>query len=304
MPTFFLIDDGNSMPRWSELAIIDGASFWVDLKARRIPKGAGQPIAHAEGHNIEDAITRVPDAVVKLERDFGMNFLLDPWSDQGWVSPDGRFYGCAFFAHDDIAYSLIRKSPGALEVAGWIRVHADSFRTGELRPSLTRLQEETILCLGFEDVYPGARRKPGFSIDRNGPAPHYAIKPRLRITPIVPPPKREAPRTDVSVLELIERLAAHSEFGSIIATPQEVIPDVGGGEWLWMSRYDDFDLGGADDPESILSASGIHLMATSFNTIEISPWPFPGIEIDDGARVIFREAAAQQKLHKANLAQI
>lgn len=298
MPTFFLVNDGNSMPRWCELATNGDDTFWVDTVGRCLTREAWTPLFHIEGTTLDDAISRVPPEMAKIERDFAMRFLLDPWSDQGWISPDGRFYGCAFFTHDDIAYALIRKSPAAMEYAGWVRVHADSFRTGDVSPKLTRKQEDTILALGFEDVYPGASRKPGFSIDKTQPAPRFAVKPPPEIVPLAAMPKPEEIPIEVDLFALTGRLGLHRDFGSLLATPRETIPDVGGGTWLWMLRYDDFDIGGEATPKSTLSEAGIHLRATSFDTIEVSPWPFSGIEIDDDARDILKSATDRRNVRE------
>jgi hypothetical protein len=292
MPTFFLIEIEDKMPRWCELAVSETESFWVDMKGRRIARDKGAPIVHAEGDTIDAAMACLSPEFVKLEKDLAMRFLLDPWSDQGWVSPDGRFYGCAFFAHDDIAYSLIRKSPGLLEHEGWLRVHTDSFRRSDWSHHVTVRQERTIMALGFEDAVPGARRKPGFAIDRNLPAPSYAVKPPARAA-IDPPKPKEPDLAEVAPLDLsgiIDRLSGHPDIGCAFETIREEIPDVGGGIWIWMVRYDSFDIGSDVPPEDILSEAGIHLMATSFDTIEVSPWPFAGIHIDAKANDILGEA--------------
>lgn len=34
MPEYFLVDDGNRMPRWCEFGHAEDRSFWVDFKVR------------------------------------------------------------------------------------------------------------------------------------------------------------------------------------------------------------------------------------------------------------------------------
>jgi len=82
---FFLVDAG-AMPRWCVLAHTEEGVFWIDMKARRTPFDAGKPLAHIDAHNITEAMTLVPEAVVDLEREIAFRFLLKPFSDQGWIS--------------------------------------------------------------------------------------------------------------------------------------------------------------------------------------------------------------------------
>jgi len=294
MPTFFLIDFEDEMPRWCELAALDGCSFWVDLKGRRIPCETAKPLAHVEGDNIADAMTKVSPEVAKLEQDMAFRFLLDPWSDQGWVSPDGRFYGCRFFVHDEIAYALLRSPPAALEDTGWVRVHADSFRQAEAtRQGMSSRQEKTILALGFVETSSGWRRSPSFSIDRNQAPPPYAVKPPARIAierhSVSSTRAEKAPAVTLS--SVLTRLSAHPEYGRAFESGnREEIPDVGAGIWLWMVRFDEFDLGSDVSPDEVMSDEGIHLRATSFDTIEVAPWPFPGIEVSPEAKDILQRA--------------
>ncbi|MFC6047413.1 hypothetical protein ACFPYM_06145, partial [Methylobacterium hispanicum] len=160
MPEYFLVDDGVRMPRWCELGHAEGGPFWIDFKARRTPYDEGRPLAVVEAENPAALLRRRPPEIAALEREHASRLLLDPWSDQGWLSPEGRFYGCAFFAHDDLAHALLGKHVGELEDAGWIRVHADSFRSSLVygRGTSAR-QADTLAALGFPDAHaPGGRR--------------------------------------------------------------------------------------------------------------------------------------------------
>jgi hypothetical protein len=305
---FFLIHiDDTQMPRWCELSFLeDNSSVWIDMKGRRIPRKDGRALAHVEGDNITDAMTRVPPDVAKLEKELAFRFLLDPWSDQGWVTTEGRFYGCRFYAHDEIAYSLIQKSPYALEAAGWLRVHTDSFRLGELtRFKMTPRQQRTILELGFEEAAPGARRVPAFAIDRDAPAPSYAIKPPARSADITvadffpPPVAAEAAPPTIDLSGILNVLATHPDLGSVFEGRVEEIPEVGPGIWEWMLRFDNFDVGSDVLPEDILSEPGIHLMATSFDTIEVAPWPFSGFHVDRDAEDILKRELVRSSVKNA-----
>lgn len=291
MQTYFLIDDGVGMPRWCELRRSETGSYWIDFKARKIPYGEGRPLAHVDGDNIMATVNDVPASVAELERSFAFERLLDPWSDQGWIAPDGKFYGCAYYAHDDIAFALIRKHPAALENLGWVRVHEDSFRTREAFQRITKRQEATILALGFSDAILGSGSKRTFSIDRNQPPPRYAVKAPAE-TSRRPAAEPSTEPESKSLARLAERLAGCPELAERFGRAFEQVPEVGPGTWDWMLRWDDMDLGGEEKPDTLLASEGIHLRATSFNTVEAAPWPFPEIRIDpDAARILAVEPA-------------
>jgi len=272
MPTFCLIYNGAEMPRWCELSSTrDGSLSWVDLKGRHIPYEKGRVIGHAYGQTISEALETLPDEIVKIEQDAAYRFLLDPWSDQGWISPEGKFYGCKFFNHDDIAYALIRKSPGSLEYENWVRVHSDTFRFEDLFDrGLTKRQERTLEKLGFIDLYHRSRI-PRFEVDRNQPAPRYAVKPPAYIAERPPIEPRE-PDPGVALEKLIDLMKSLEPLSELFDHSYEVITDVGPGTWNWMIRWDKLDIGSEEDASDLLNAEGLYLRKTSFDTIEIMSW--------------------------------
>ena len=44
--------------------------------------------------------------------------------DSGWLSREGKWYGCASQDHDAIAYYLLKNDIDVLETTGWARVHS------------------------------------------------------------------------------------------------------------------------------------------------------------------------------------
>ncbi len=312
MHDYYLVDDGQSMPRWCELAIDEAGSRWIDFKGRRRPFGEDSVIAHVRGPNINVTL-EAPADVVAVERATAFQHLLDPWSDQGWLNPAGRFYGCAFYAHDDIAYALLRMSPATLEHQGWVRVHTDSFRMGLV--AITRRQEDTLFRLGFENPEPGSRRTRRHEPDRDQPAPLFAVKPpahdveraplpsirvvihqvRAETAPLPVPVRRPTPQPDptiVALRHLADRLAQVDELKAMFENAPEQIHDVGPGTWLWMLRFDELTFGGEEHPAEILASKGLYLRATSFDTIEVAEWPFDEVKIEESAaRLIERQSA-------------
>lgn len=283
MPTYCLIDNGIEMPRWCELSSLqDGTLSWIDMKGRHTSYEHAKIIGHSHGRTISEAIEGLPDETVKLEQDGAYRFLLDPWSDQGWVSPDGKFFGCKFYQHDDIAYSLIRKSPGRLEHEGWVRVHSDSFRFEDHARGLTKRQERTLEKLGFTDLY-HRKRVPQFKVDRNQPAPRYAVKPPAHIQHSIPEKAAEPAGGEDKVLhQFIDRMKSLEPVKGLFDHTHEVIPDVGPGTWVWMIQWDHLHIGSEEEADDLLKAEGLRLHRTSFDTIEIMSWH--GQELEVGPR--------------------
>lgn len=284
MDTYFLIDRGEGMPRWCMLSKDrHGNPAWMDTKGRTCPKDKGRPLAHIDGERWDCTITDVPKVVADLERDLAQRHLLDPWSNQGWISPTGRFYGCSFYGHDDIAHALLRKPVHALEEAGWVRVHDDSYRAGgnwnRSQPNIR--QEATLRLLGFDtETYP--RRGP-YSADRSAPAPVFAVKPRAGLEP---PRRSERPAppafTRALLGELVARLRDADPTGFLFAGEEpELVTDLGGGNWEWLLFFpvSGMNLGSGEPMRDLLASPGIHLHATSSDQVEMTPWHEPGFVV-------------------------
>ncbi|BCB22426.1 hypothetical protein OCUBac02_53200 (plasmid) [Bosea sp. ANAM02] len=289
------------MPRWCVLARTEEGVLWIDMKARRTPFEDGKPLAHVDAHNITEAMTLVPDAVVELEREFAFRFLLKPFSDQGWISPAGRFWGCDYYAHDDIAHALIRKTAPQLEYEGWARVHSDSFRMLDSIRGVTRAQERTLIALGFEDPEPGARRARGFQVDSSGSMPSYAVKPpeHLLLLPPAEAKKPSAPRERVSLKGVIDRLRSDDDISALIELGYEEHRALGKGTWRWLIQLGDIAFGSEEKASNLLKAPGLALRATSFDTIEIDGWPRAELSIDSSAKsIVAKEMAARGSCRK------
>lgn len=289
MPEYFLVDDGVRMPRWCELGHAEGGSFWIDFKGRRTPYDAGRPLAVVEAENPSALLTRRPKDIADLERDHALRLLLDPWSDQGWLSPDGRFYGCSFFAHDDLAHALLGRHVGELEDAGWIRVHADSFRTSPgFRRETTARQIETLAALGFADDHAPGGRRTWREPPRDQPPPRYAYRSAATeaapaAAPSDPVPATE-PDAEAAFLSLASRLAASDLLAGLFSQERTLVDDMGPGHWLWMFEFADVSVGSDEPPAALAGAEGLHLHAVAFDQLEISAWPFAGVDASDAAR--------------------
>lgn len=293
MNTYCLVDTGKQMPRWCELVNNrEGNLVWVDFKGRSVPFDDSKVVASVTGSNIHATINEVPERVVTLEQDFAYRYLLDPWSTQGWLAPDGKFWGCRFFAHDDIATALLRRSAAGLEHDGWIRVHEDSFQRADSFRDMTRNQSRTLEKLGFIETEAPGRRERNFSVDRTLPAPRYAIKvPDHVIEQIA---RLEAAASQVEAVpenhleSLISRLQEHPILAELLEHEHEVIPEVGPGTWDWMIKWDEVHIGSEEYPEDLLKAVGLRLHKTSFDTIELMSWHVPGLVCEIAEETMIR----------------
>lgn len=288
METFCLVDSGKGMPRWSVMRESrEGVLVWVDFKGRTVAFEDGRVVAHTSGANFHAAMDEMPEEKASVEKAFAYRHLLDPWSAQGWLSPDGKLWGCAFFAHDDIAYALIRKHPARLEHEGWIRVHESSFSVGrDYGRNMTTRQRATLEKLGFVETEAPGWKDPRFpGIDRTAPPPRYAVRPPEDL--VLPEPatvasarKEPRPTPDAALKRLVSRLSGYPLLQSLLDVEHELVPDVGPGTWDWMIRWDGLDIGSEEDPVELLRSEGFHIRRTSFDTLEISSWHTPGVHAD------------------------
>lgn len=61
--------------------------------------------------------------------DLDYSFLLKNESPYGWIDRNGKYYGCEYEDHDDIAELVLHKTSRQLETEGWIKVYR-SFNRG------------------------------------------------------------------------------------------------------------------------------------------------------------------------------
>lgn len=298
METYCLIGSGKAMAKWSVLTSSKDFLVWRDLKGRDTLYEDGIVLGHVSGKNFHEAMASLPEPLVKLEQDYAYRYLLNPYSEQGWLSPEGSFYGCKFYQHDDLAYALLRKSPQALEWSGWVRVHADLFRHPE-GDELTKRQKSVLVKLGFEPDGYGQRRG-HYEVRSSGPAPRFAVTAPDGI--VLPEDLNDLEEAlDVGLVSLVERMSEHEPLAALLEMPHELIDDVGPGTWDWMIRWDDIHLGGEESVDDLLRCEGLHLYATSGDTIEVSSWHEPGLHTSGSKelRMIENQIAAWHRYKSA-----
>jgi hypothetical protein len=227
-----------------------------------------------------------PEAV-EIEKMYAWRYLLDPWAYEGWLSPDGKFYGCGFYGHDDLAYALLRKSVAVLESEGWVRVHSNSFMIGrDWGREITRRQMSALEKLGFVELEAPGRRSARYIPDRSAPPPRCAVQPPKGFVhphdlEIVPePPVAE----DHWLKRFVVKMKEYPVLAEVLSIEHELIPDFGPGYWDWGIQWYDFYLGSEETPDELLKAEGLRLCMTSGDTMEIISWPKPGLSAEGRER--------------------
>lgn len=281
MDTFCLIDAGKHMASWCILTTSqEGELVWMDFKFRSVPFEGAKVLAHVKAKSINEVYEVAPPAAVEIEKTYAYRYLLDPWAREGWLSPDGKFYGCGFYGHDDIAQALLRKRVPDLEHEGWVRVHSDSFMTGrDYGREVTRRQMSSLEKLGFVELQAPGKRSARFLIDRDAPPPRCAVQPPKGF---VHPHDLEVKKPVVVTREewlsrFVGRMKEFPVLGALFHAHHDLIPDFGPGTWDWGIQWWDMYIGSEETAEELLKAEGLRLVRTSGDTMEIVSWPKPGL---------------------------
>ena len=86
--------------------------------------------------------------------DLDWSYLIDNSLLLGWISPDGRFYGCKYEDHAKVAELYFKKSERQLEKEGWVKVYYSSANRSNIWYSegliVTEAQRIQLEKLGLE----------------------------------------------------------------------------------------------------------------------------------------------------------
>lgn len=123
-------------------------NFWWELEN-------GYCYNRVGGHHMH--VPSADDVIAEAENfeDLDWSCLIDPNSKLGWVSPDGRFYGCAYTDHADVADLYFKKSERELEDEGWVKIWWSNFdhvrRWTNTKLMLTESQKITLEKMGLKE---------------------------------------------------------------------------------------------------------------------------------------------------------
>ena len=91
--------------------------------------------------------------------DLDYSFLVKNDSLYGWIDRNGRYYGCEYEDHDDVAELVLHKTSRQLEEEGWIKVYRGYNRERETYIDdkwshlVTPEQLQTLVEKQLEDTY-------------------------------------------------------------------------------------------------------------------------------------------------------
>ncbi len=103
---YALIDIPNVGRYWWR----DCNDVWMNEAGKRLQKSSKIVVVERSRHSEYDDL------------DHSKTSLLDPHSKMGWLSPQGKFYGCAPRLHDTLARLVIHQKVALMEAAGWFRI--------------------------------------------------------------------------------------------------------------------------------------------------------------------------------------
>lgn len=115
--TYYLVSPGlnkNDAKRpfyWST----DNGDTWIG-----IARGIYRP------KHTDDIVCEACEAEDKSLLDWRRTPFHDDSLSSGWLSRDGRFYGCPSYLHDTFVMCMLGMRVKEVEAAGWVRVHNSS----------------------------------------------------------------------------------------------------------------------------------------------------------------------------------
>ncbi|MFQ5736719.1 MAG: hypothetical protein ACE5GY_07635 [Thermodesulfobacteriota bacterium] len=107
--------------------MVDKGEKWLNIAKRNILKPKSD----------DDIIKAVVETNDLTALNWSETPLYDDGLTSGWLSRDGRFYGCPSKYHDTLAYCVLGITVADLENTGWVRIYSERHFT-----CLHRISEE------------------------------------------------------------------------------------------------------------------------------------------------------------------
>lgn len=105
LPTFVLKQDYMGNYWWE-----DGGAFWINSAGGRCHKSKNDVILQTVQSAFEDL-------------DWTITSYVEPDSKTGWLSPDGKYWGCSTQNHRSVADLVLKSSSEKLLDQGWVKVN-------------------------------------------------------------------------------------------------------------------------------------------------------------------------------------
>lgn len=99
----------------------------------------GEWVEAARSRNREkhakDEVLEVAEAEHLTLLDWRKTPYYTPEGNSGWLSREGRFYGCPNYCHDVLAWCVLGMKVPELEKLGWVRVYSETWYVCQTRLS-------------------------------------------------------------------------------------------------------------------------------------------------------------------------
>jgi len=108
----------------------DSGDYWINYNGGKCPKSLKD--------KVKEGPIRASDF---MSLDWKDSDLIKPDEETGWLDRNGRFYGCRYMEHDDVALFIFKSTSDTLMRLGWVRIDAK----GDMYPESFRFLGEGIM---------------------------------------------------------------------------------------------------------------------------------------------------------------
>ena len=122
---YFLVrPGGQKKPADKSFWMTDNGENWVEVaRPGAVARHDGEPRARAGGRQAKTLL------------DWRKTPYYTPEASSGWLSREGRFYGCPTFCHDVLAWCVLGIKVPELERLGWVRIYSETWYVCQVRLS-------------------------------------------------------------------------------------------------------------------------------------------------------------------------
>lgn len=115
---YYLVRPGEEKKKPGPRAfwMLDSGRDWVEVGRSR-----------SREKHAKDEVLEVAEAEHFTLLDWRKTPYYTPEANSGWLSREGRFYGCPNYCHDVLAWCVLGMKVPELERLGWVRVYSENW---------------------------------------------------------------------------------------------------------------------------------------------------------------------------------
>lgn len=121
---YFLVKPGGQKKPAKSYWMTDNGESWVEV-------GRCRP---RDKHDKDEVLEIISEAHFTL-LDWRKTPYYNPEASSGWLSREGRFYGCPTNCHDVLAWCVLGIKVPELERLGWVRIYSENWYVCQMRLS-------------------------------------------------------------------------------------------------------------------------------------------------------------------------